>query len=242
MNVGPILDRGLTVEVLDAALGVAQMGVPFDQALRYLEIALRAHTTEQEATTKTRKILSRIWLRPPDYARPLIEWGISHAERVGDRRVLHLGALLATYPFLGEVCAMLGRQLNLAGEVNTIAVRNHMHGTWGERSSVDVGARRCIRTLRYLGSLSGTPGASRSTAGEILRVPPDLRAWVIHALILTRQASSIDERDIDRAPELFMLQISHEGSKYPYLERVNESSGRRVLVPRNGDPLTSRLL
>ena len=135
MKTGPILDRGLTVEMLNAALRVAQMSVPFDQALRRLEVALRDLTSEQEATTKTRKILSRIWLRPPEYAKQMIEWGLGNAGAACDPRVLHLGALLATYPCFGQVCGFVGRQLKLAGEVSTIAVRNQANGTWGERSS-----------------------------------------------------------------------------------------------------------
>lgn len=241
MKAGPILDRGLTVEVLDAALHIARSRIPFNQSLRRLEVALRESLSEQEATTKTRKILTRIWVRPPPYAKAMVDWVISLEGAVFDPRILHLGAILASYPFFGEVCAFVGRQLNLTGEVNTSAVRQNMHGTWGERSSVDVGARRCIRTLRFLGILSGDSGSSRSVAAEPLTVPGDLRTWFIHALMLTRQSGSIDERDVERAPELFMVRMDNQGDKYPYLERVNEAGGRRVLVIQSGNPIEKLL-
>lgn len=232
MKAGPILDRGLSVETLDSTLHIARSGTPLNQSLRRLEVTLREFTTEQEATTKTRKILTRIWIRPPAYAKQMVDWVVGSETGGCDSRVLHLGAMFAAYPFFGEVCAFVGRHLNLAGEVNTGAVREHMRGTWGERSSVDVGARRCIRTLRYLGILSGDPGTSWSVAVEILKVPGDLRTWLIHALMLTRQIGSIDERDVERAPELFMVGMASHGDKYPYLERVNEAGGRRVMVIR----------
>jgi len=242
VKAGPILDRGLSVEVLDAALHIARLGTPFNQSLRRLEVALRESTSEQEATTKTRKILTRIWVRPPVYAQPMVDWVIALEAVVCDPRVLHLGAIFASYPFFGEVCAFVGRHLNLTGEVNTSAVRKQMHGTWGERSSVDVGARRCIRTLRHLGILSGDPGASRSIAGDVLKVPAELRTWIVHTLMLTRQIDSIDERDVERAPELFMLRMDSQGDNYPYLERVNEAGGRRVLVVHSGNPIERALL
>ena len=242
MKAGPILDRGLSVEVLDAALHVARSGIPFNQSLRRLEVALRESLSEQEATTKTRKILTRIWVRPPAYAKDLVDWVIGQDLEGCDSRVLHLGAMLASYPFFGEVCAFVGRHLNLTGEVKTSAVRKQMHGTWGERSSVDVGARRCIRTLRYLGILSGDPRTSRSIAGDALKVPAELRSWLIHTLMLTRQIDSIDERDVERAPELFMVRMASQGDKYPYLERVNEAGGRKVLVVHSGNPIKKQLL
>lgn len=242
MKAGPIFDRGLSVEVLDAALHIARSRTPFNQSLRRLEVALREFISDQESTTKTRKILTRIWVRPPAYVKPMVDWVISREPGSCDSRILHLGAMLASYPFFGEVCAFVGRYLNLSGEVNTRAVRKQMHGTWGERSSVDVGARRCIRTLRYLGFLSGDAGTSRSTAGDVLKVPVELRIWLIHTLMLTRQIDSIDERDVERAPELFMMRMDSHGDKYPYLESVNEAGGRRVMVSHSGSPIEKQLL
>lgn len=230
MKAGPILDRGLSVEVLDAALHIARSGIPFNQGLRRLEVALRESISEQEATTKTRKILTRIWVRPPAYAKAMVDWVVTQEVEGCDSRVFHLGAMLASYPFFGEVCAFVGRHLNLAGEVNTSAVRKQMHSTWGDRSSVDVGARRCIRTLRHLGVLLGESGSSRNVAGDVVKVPGELRNWMVHSLMLTRLTDSIDERDVDRAPELFMLQMAGQREEYQYLERVNEAGGRRVLV------------
>jgi hypothetical protein len=60
-------------------------------------------------------------------------------------------------------------------------------------------------------------------------------------LILNRVTDSIDDLDVDRAPELFMFQIDGQPDDYPNLERVNEAGGRRVLVIRNENVIVQPL-
>ena len=82
-----------------------------------------------------------------------------------DSRVLHVGALLATTKFFGDVCGQAGRQLSLNGETSTTSLRGQIYQTWGQRTSVDVGVRKCVRTLRHLDVLEGRLGDTVSTRG-----------------------------------------------------------------------------
>ena len=71
-----------TYDALDAALRVARAGADYPTQLRMLEVALDGIVTRQEATNKTRKILTRIWINPPDSARPTSN-GRSHNRQQG---------------------------------------------------------------------------------------------------------------------------------------------------------------
>lgn len=235
MTRGPILDRGLSLEVLDAALAVARAAPPREDDLRQLEVRLREFVSEQEATTKTRKILTRIWVRPPEDAEAMLRWAIDHASPEVDNRVLHVGAMLATYPFFGEVCAAAGRQLALSGEVVTAAAQDRLRQLRGDRPSVDVGARKSLRTLQLLDLLhpSRPSGRAVSTPGNRAKVPSDLAPWITHALLLSRGSERISSDELRSAPELFMLDVRPNGADYPFLERASESGGRRIWIPRS---------
>jgi hypothetical protein len=144
---------------------------------------------------------------------------------------LHLGALLATTKFFGDVCAQVGRQLSLNGETSTTSLRGQLYQTWGERTSVDVGVRKCVRTLRHLRVLEGRLGDTVSTRGEHIPVPSSFADWLAHALLLARSVGSVEEREIRRAPELFMFSLPAriEGS-YGLVDHVNEGGGRKLVV------------
>lgn len=241
MSQGAILDRALESAWLDLALELAREGG--ETARRRLDFELRDRIAAPEGRKKTVRVLARIWLTPPDWARPMIAWGIERSPRVADSRLLHLGALFATHPFFGEVCAAVGRELTLHGQVRLAAVRQHLRRRWGDREIVDVSARGCIRTLRSLDLLRGTPGGRTLSRGTGVKVPPELAPWMYHALMLTRQTTETDLETIPSAPEFFMLSLPRSQARgYPFLERVNEGGGRTVLrlvIPKPGKPPTT---
>jgi hypothetical protein len=230
MSDRPILDRALTPEMMDAALRVARAQAPFADGLRLLEVALREFVPSGEAMLKTRKALTRIWIRPPARAQAMIGWA-TRTDLDSDSRVLHLGALLATTRFFGDICAQVGRQLSLNGQARTTSLRGQIYQSWGQRTSVDVGVRKCIRTLRHFGVLEGRLGSTVSILGEQIAVPSSLADWLAHCLLLARSVSSIEEREIRRAPELFMFNMpARIAGTYRLVDHVNEGGGRKLVV------------
>jgi hypothetical protein len=228
---GMILDRALTPELLDVAFRVARVSGDRPDARRLLTVALRDHVSAQEAEGKTKKCLTRVWVHPPKSARPMIRWVIDHADLDPDRRVIHYAALLATFPFVGAVTAIIGRSLTLQANVLSADVRGQARMLFGDRSTIDVGARKVYTTLRYLGLLHN-PTDGLLVATDRVVVPSALAGWVAHALLLTRQLGAIDTRDLSPAPELFALKTSGNGfNVYPLLESHTEGDRRTVLVP-----------
>jgi hypothetical protein len=225
------LDRPLSSKWLDLALGLAQARKPPDEAKSLLEIDLRDEVANLGARRKTRSVLTHVWIDPPSSARPAIGWALENLS--GDPLPWHIGALLATYPFFGSVCRIVGQEMDLHGEVSTVEVRRRIRSKWGDRSTVDVAARRNVWTLRELGVLEGPSGTSVSRRGCRLRVDGAQYAWLVHALLLTRGIEEIDVRDARIAPELFMFSLPIVvPNGYPHLERFNEGGGRSILRPR----------
>src|SRR6059058_6183936 len=92
-----LLDRRLTLELLEVAFRIATSNEPWEQQRRLLTVALRDHVSAQEAEGKTKKCLTRVWLNPPSEAAPMIAWARDNVPVDIDRRVIHLGAVLATF-------------------------------------------------------------------------------------------------------------------------------------------------
>lgn len=224
---GMILDRHLNLELLDLALRVATDDSAWREKRRLLTVDLRDYVSAQEAQGKTKKCLTRVWINPPARARGMIDWGREHASLAQDRRVVHLGALLATFPFMGAVMAIVGRSLALDGQADPATVRRKVRDLWGDRSSIDVGARKAYTTLLRLGVLTGG-GRAPLQRGEVLEADGEVASWLIHALLLARGSSSIDEIELRAAPEMFWLKLVRPRRGYPLLKRHNEGVRRVV--------------
>jgi hypothetical protein len=224
---GMILDRDLSPNLLDVAFRIGASDSEFADKRKLLTVALRDHVSVQEAKGKTKKCLTRVWVNPPAEATEMVVWGRDHAQLAADRRALHLGALLATFPFVGAVAAIVGRALALDGQAEPQEVRRRVRALWGDRSSIDVGARKTYTTLARLGVLIGG-GRAPYARGEVLETDGEIAGWIIHALLLTRGTSSVSDAELGSAPELFWTKLGRPDGSYPLLKRHNEG-GRRVV-------------
>jgi len=231
-SIGMVLDRALTIDLLDVALRVATEHRN-DLAMRQLlGVALRDLVTPQEAENKTKKVLTRVWVAPPANAQPMVGWAIEHQDQFADRRALHYGALLATFPFFGSIAAAVGRQIHIDGTADRRAVRTHARVTFGEREFIDAGASKSLKTMRNLGLLDG-PRDGPYHVGARPLVSASLSSWFLHALILTRQTESANVGDLSHAFELSFLEIVPSAPPYPFLE-LHAENGRTVAVAQMG--------
>lgn len=232
-----LLDRALTLEQLDLAYDLAAADPDPKTNRKKLTIALRDLVSEQEAEGKTKKCLTRVWLNPPPGSADMIAWARDQKLGRDTRSVLHFGALLATYPFVGAVCRVIGQRLQTERAADAAVVRAEVRRTAGDRPSVDVAARKTYTSLRNLGMLEQTAQTLLRTS-EPAVCPRDLTGWLTHALVLTRQSESLPESSLASAPELLgvRLEAGNIGC-YRLLERHSSGSGD-VLILRQESRLT----
>jgi hypothetical protein len=225
-----VLDRALNLDLLDVALRVATEHGDAAAARQLLTVALRDFVSPQEAENKTRKVLTRVWVVPPSNAQAMIRWGIEHQHEVSDRRVLHFGALLATFPFFGSIAAAVGRQIHLHGAADRRSLRAFARLSFGEREFIDAGTSKSVATMRNLDVLEGArDGPYR--VGDRLGVPPALSSWFLHALALTRQVDSVRVAELSRAFELTGVAVEPIASPYSLLD-LHAENGSTVAVVR----------
>jgi hypothetical protein len=228
---GPILDRPLEPAWLDVALRYARESADLDEVRARLHLALGDSGLGSTARVKTITALVRTWADPWEPSAPAIRWARETLADEEDLRPVHFGALLAAYPFFGDVCAIVGRVLALEEQVATPELRARVRASWGDRRSVHNAVQRAVKTLRAFELLSGEPGSSVSHRRDPLEVSPRAGRWIVHTLLLSRGAEAIDERDLRSAPELFGLHLPERlDNAYALLERHREGGGRTVLA------------
>ena len=229
-SIGMVLDRALNLDLLDVALRVATKHAGAADARQLLTVALRDFVTPQEAENKTRKVLTRVWVVPPRNAQAMIRWGADHQHEFPDRRALHFGALLATFPFFGSIAAAVGRQIHVDGVADRKSLRAYARSTFGDREFIDAGASKSLATMRNLGVLDG-PRDGPYRVGCRLHVPRSFSSWFLHALALTRRAESVRVGELSRAFELTALDVEPAALPYPMLD-LHAENGSTVAVVR----------
>jgi hypothetical protein len=226
---GMLLDRGLTLAQLDLALSVARSDTDPDTNRRKLTIALRDVVSEQEAQGKTKKCLTRVWLSPPPPAAPMIAWARDADWAAELRAFVHYAALLATFPFVGVVARSIGQRLQVDGYALAQDVRSDVKRRVGDRSSVEVAARKSYTTMVNLGLLTKDGQTLRPTTGDVA-LPDALAEWCAHAVMLTRQAESLQASSVANAPELLLRALPPSSRRsYPLIDRHATTNGA-VLV------------
>jgi hypothetical protein len=227
---GMLLDRGLTIEQLEIARDIARADPNPATNRRSLTMALRDIVSEQEAENKTKKCLTRVWLNPPQDAVEMIAWALNASIPRGATPLLHFGALLATFPFVGTVARVVGQYIKTEGAANAQAVRSDVRRTYGDRSSVDVAARKAYTTLRNIGVIHQEKQTLLPVEPSLV-LPEELTGWMAHALMLTRSAEAIPFSSMTTAPELLGVRVSSvRPTSYPLVEIHNSARGEPLLT------------
>jgi hypothetical protein len=227
-----LLDRGLTLEQLDLAYDIAVADPDPKTNRRRLTMALRDLVSEQEAEGKTKKCLTRVWLNPPPEAAEMIAWAREQTLPRSARPVLHFGALLATFPFVGTVAKVIGQHFQTEGSVEAVVARAEVRRMLGDRSSVEVAARKAYTTFKHLELLRQSGHRLEPASPTSVIVEPLLVAWLSHAVLLTRQVESQPLSSVRSAPELLGLQVPSSISRSYLLLEAHGQGGAPVIVQR----------
>jgi hypothetical protein len=228
---GRVPECPLNLGGFDAAYRIAGIEADLSERSELLTVALREHFSEREAKNKAKKALARVWLNPPPDAQRMISWALENPQVFPDHRLMHAGALMATFPFVGGILATIGRHAALGETISVPDLRRRVEGQWGATSTVREGVGKAVTTLRRLDIVRGG-GRTPVTRAELLACGPLAATWLIHAVMLTRQANAIDMYEAKVAPELFWVDSLTPSNEYPLFEIHIEGPKRRVWVIR----------
>ena len=218
----------MSLPLLETVYRIASLDLTTEQRSAQLTIALREHTTDADAKTRVKKMVSRTWINPPQPAVAMIRWAIDHPEHFPTAGSCTPAPSWPRFP--RRKCPRPTRTLLRPDQTLTVPdLRRRLVARWGETSTVRGAVGKTITSLRRLGVVDGG-GLQPVTRRPCLAASPLGAAWLVHAVMLCRQAGSIEVRDATGAPELFWADQTTPDPSYPHLELHTEALNRRVWV------------
>ncbi|MCU0550082.1 MAG: hypothetical protein MUC48_12100 [Leptolyngbya sp. Prado105] len=156
-------------------------------------------------------ILLKVWVSVPQQLESLRDEGLEHLRSLPSESHLpiHWGMTAASYPFFGTVAEIVGRLLRIQGSVSAAQVQRRLCEQLGERETVVRAGRRVLRAFVDWGVLRDTAekgiyGAAPSSLIE----DQQLRTWLVEAVLLAKDVSAGNLRNVSQAPMLFPFTMS----------------------------------
>ena len=156
-------------------------------------------------------ILLNVWVSVAPEIEALRNDGLELLKQtpVSDHLPLHWGMSMAAYPFFGSVAEMVGRLVQLQGNVAASQAQSRLREQFGERETVSRAARRILRGFIDWGVLQDTPDRGVYTPTAVKPIKDSaVAAWLIEATLLANEANSKPLQAIIQSPALFPFSIT----------------------------------
>lgn len=208
-------DRELRLEWLDSTAARAAAGATPAEATAYLNEHLAdalGGTGRSGNRGKTVTVLCRIWVNVPRRSEQVRTKAISLLAVVEpeERLALHWAMAMSVYPFFGEVASVIGRLLDLQGDVERQAVIRRVVESWGDRPAVSRACRAVWTSMTSWGVLKETDRRGRYTRRTPLRhLPPALVGLLREVASGEMDPSRGVSREAQALPGLFPFDMSN---------------------------------
>ena len=196
---------------LDHGIALAAQGLTWADAKPALVEPVAAENPGTETIRKVLEHVRRIWFEPPDNCVPLRAAALN-LFRANDspatRTLLNWGMAIAAYPFVGSVAETLGRLLKLQSNANRANIQRRLREQYGDRDYVSRITRYDVSSFLDWGVIIETKqsGVYHSTK-PIRPQSGDQLAWLVEALLISRNKSQIAFPEICNHPALFPIAL-----------------------------------
>lgn len=198
-------NRRLRASWLEEALRLRAEGIDDTTWLQRMEEIVKLETEGRDSVQKSMRYLRHIWT---DAARDDSQRAaaISLYRASPDKTaatVLSWGMAIATYPFLNEVAATLGRMLRVQPEVKLEQLLRKLTETHGEKETVRRSGRYSLSLIQDLGFVErSSPGCYRLMP-PIKILEPAISSWLLRSWFkATAQVGPMDRVALSSNPSL----------------------------------------
>ncbi len=166
--------------------GLRLLAEGLDEAawLERMEDLVRQSNSGKDSIKKSMRYLRHIWLEPGGADALRSEAVQLYRSRPSEKApiILSWGMAIATYPFLNDVAATIGRMLRVQPEVKLEQLLRKLTETYGERETVRRSGRYALGVITDFGFVQHATGAGCYVLGQPVKIEPaDLSGWLVRA-------------------------------------------------------------
>jgi len=172
----------------------------------------KSGSKERSSREKAATILFRTWIRPDNYLCGLRNDGLKllEAEHAEEKRAVHWGMIMATYPFWGDVADSVGRLLRLQSSIETSQIRRRVKELYGDREVVSRATRNVISSFVDWDVLHETSKKGAYKPGKQYPIKnARIIAWLVEASLHARVNGSAAIKDLLNSPSIFPFRLAH---------------------------------
>lgn len=228
------LSRAIKVEWLNKTVELIKQGKTEAEIKSDLNEYLSYEITSPTNLRKTREILLAIWVRTPDEYKNIKTLALKLYEtdtKCINKRVAHWCMLLLTYPIFSDVCALIGKLVDIQDTFTTAWLKQKLFDLWGERTTLLHSSDKILQTLRYLGTIENEKvGVYKIISCD---VSDDAARSLIALTILAINSKAYYEvSELSQVPQMFPFRysISFELLHNSALFTLNNFGGRVVVT------------
>lgn len=190
-------NRRLRAAWLREGLRLLADGADKETWLERMEDLVRESNKGRDSITKSMRYLRHVWLET-GASEPLRDEAVDLFRSRPSREastVLPWGMLIATYPFLNEVSATVGRMFRVQPEVKLEQLLRKLTATYGERETVRRSGRYALGVITDFGFVQRGSAAGCYTLNQPLK-PTDaaLSGWLARAWFAATKSPDVIDR------------------------------------------------
>jgi hypothetical protein len=209
MSKAVVFARAIKPEWLDKTVEILFKTQNRDEVKQNINEYLAHYIESSTNVRKTREILMNVWVDIDDNNLPFREKALELFKNSpqSDRLAIHWAMMLLAFPIFRDLCAIIGKLIDMQEEILLSQVKRRVFEIWGERSTLIHSVPKNIKTLKDCGVLEQVrPGVYKVIKHEIMN--RDVVCLLIHAVFKTGDKLYYRFLSIDKLKELFPFIIN----------------------------------
>ena len=204
-------DRRLRLSWLDALVDQLVADGQPHSARSAIRAMLSDDALAGEARQKTETLLMQMWVNIATDHERMRQNALDYVRegKVADRRWLHWGMAMLSFPLFAATASTIGRLLNVQGDLTMGQVQHRLTETFGQRSTIERASQRIVRSMLDWGLLeSAERRGSFHRSPTQLDASADVQLWLLQTAFTANGAEEIEASQLLAAPELFPFHIT----------------------------------
>ncbi|WP_243186893.1 hypothetical protein [Clostridium muellerianum] len=226
------LSRPIKLEWLNKAVDLLKQGKSEEEIKNELNEYLSFEITSPTNLRKTREILMTIWIKTPDEFVSIKKLALELYDNENVNKILiHWCMILLTYPVFLDVCALIGKLIDIQETFTTAWLKQKLFDIWGERTTLLHSVDKMLQTLKCLGVVEN------QKKGEYKASLIDIKnekavTLILLAIIATNSKAYYEIAELSQVPYMFPFSysVSHELLYSSDLFVLNNFGGKVVVT------------